>query len=137
MRGHFIVRGTVVGGAEIGRTLGFPTANITIDDGLEAPNGVYAARVTIDDHCWNAMANLGVRPTFSESGGVAGAADFAGGTKRVLEIHLFDFTGDIYGRELTVELGRFIRSEQKFATPEALRNQIARDEKTIKNLRWN
>lgn len=115
------LRGTVVKGNEIGRELGYPTANMLVDSTLDAANGVYAAIVEFDGRRYGAMANLGVKPTFSTDG------------QRVLELHLFDFEGDLYGREITAELGEFIRSERRFDTPEALREQIAEDEKTVRN----
>jgi hypothetical protein len=125
------IGGTVVRGDGRGRTLGYPTANIAVDADLDAVDGVYAARVWVDGDdgtggddgkLYGAMANLGVKPTFSDGTG-----------RRVLEIHLFGFEGDIYGRELTIELGEFIRPEKRFPTSEALRTQIAEDEKRIKN----
>jgi riboflavin kinase/FMN adenylyltransferase len=103
--------------------LGYPTANIAVDADLDAVNGVYAARVRVEGKEYGAMANLGVKPTFSGGKGA-----------RVLELHLFDFEGDLYGRELAIELGEFIRPEQRFPIPEILRAQIAEDEETIKTL---
>jgi riboflavin kinase/FMN adenylyltransferase len=117
------IRGDVVKGEGRGRTLGYPTANIAVPDGLAATDGVYVARVRVEGKEYGAMANLGVKPTFSE-----------GKDNRVLELHLLDFEGDLYGRELTIELGEFIRPEQKFASLEALRTQIETDEKQIKNI---
>ncbi len=117
------IRGTVVKGDGRGRALGYPTANIVVGTDFDAADGVYAALVEIEgERRYGAMANLGVKPTFS------------GGGKRILELHLFDFNGDLYGRELTAELRDFIRPEQRFASPEALRTQIAKDEETIKNI---
>lgn len=131
------ITGQVVGGSRIGRTLGYPTANIAVPDGFEGADGVYAARVRIvgcdtdsgDDgdgdragKIHDAMANLGVKPTFSDAG------------TRILEIHLFDFTGDLYGRRLEADLLEFIRPEQRFPTPEAIRTQIEKDKELIKNI---
>jgi adenosylhomocysteinase len=115
-----------VGGAKVGRTLGFPTANIAVDESFEAPDGVYAARVEVDGSHWNAMANLGVRPTFEGEGRGENPS------RRLLEIHLFDYSGDLYGRELTVELGQHIRPERRFENSDALRAQIAKDEEIIR-----
>ncbi len=117
------ITGRVTEGDKVGRALGFPTANILVDGELIAANGVYAAQVSVDGKLYDAMANLGVKPTFSGGRG-----------QRVLELHLFDFEGDLYGRELTAELGEFIRPEQRFATSEALRTQIVKDEEIIKNI---
>jgi riboflavin kinase/FMN adenylyltransferase len=100
--------------------LGYPTANISVDGIIErAVDGVYAATVNVDGRQYRAVANLGVKPTFSD-----------GGT-RVLELHLIDFSGDLYGRTLTAELVKFIRPEQKFSSPEALRAQIALDKREV------
>jgi riboflavin kinase/FMN adenylyltransferase len=115
--------GRVVDGNKVGRTLGYPTANIAVDGpasvALEnAADGVYAARVSHDGRCWNAMANLGIKPTFP-------------GSERILELHILDFEGDLYGEELEVELVEFIRPERRFASSEALRTQIAQDKLKI------
>ncbi len=121
------VTGKVVKGEGRGRGLGWPTANLVISNQLAAKDGVYAARVEVggaDGKQYNAMAYLGAKPTFK---GTAPAP-------RVLELHLFDFEGDLYGRPITAELKKFIRKEQKFATSEALRTQIAKDQKTIKTI---
>lgn len=117
------ITGRVVAGDRLGRTLGYPTANIDIEDALPAKNGVYAATVTLDGRRYGAMANLGVKPTFAD-----------GGDRRILEVHLLGFEGDLYGRELTVEMVSFVRSEQRFTGAEALKAQIEKDEKQIKKL---
>ncbi len=116
------ITGQVVEGSKMGRELGYPTANIAVDDIFAADNGVYAAQVEVGGKRYGAMANLGIKPTFPKSGG------------RVLELYLFDFSGNLYGCEITAELVRFIRPEQRFASPEALRIQIAKDEKIVKNI---
>jgi riboflavin kinase/FMN adenylyltransferase len=115
------ITGRVVSGSRLGRTLGYPTANLAVGPDVEAPDGVYAAWVWLGEKRYGAMANLGVKPTFSEGG------------DRFLELHLLDFDGDLYGQTLTVELHGFIRPEKKFPTPAALRTQIAKDEKQIRN----
>ncbi len=119
------ITGTVVKGDGRGRELGWPTANIAVGAECTAPNGVYAAKVLIEGSqtCRGAMANLGVKPTF---GGEAG--------ERVLELHLFDYRGNLYGRRVQAELVAHIRPEQKFTTPEALARQIAKDEIIVKNI---
>jgi FAD synthase len=103
--------------------LGYPTANLAVEAGVAADNGVYAAMVEVEGRRYGAMANLGVKPTFSKGEG-----------GRFLELHLFDFDGDLYGRELTAELVRFIRPEKKFPTPDALRTQIAKDQTEIEQI---
>lgn len=107
--------GVVVHGDKRGRTIGFPTANISIDDRLLLPKyGVYATRVTIDDVLYYSVTNIGVRPTF-------------GGDKPKIEAHLLDVTVDVYDALAHVELVAFVRGEQRFAGLDALKTQIARD----------
>ncbi len=107
-----MIVGLVVHGAEIGRTLGFPTANIRLPvDSQQVPLGIYAARVFERP----AAVSIGVRPTFGEN------------LEPLLEAHILDFDQDLYERELAVELLAYLREETKFATPEALRVQIALD----------
>lgn len=112
----YSVSGTVVHGDQLGRTLGFPTANLAIGDLQLPPDGVWAVRVTddADGHLWEGVANLGVRPTL-------------GGTSRLLEVHLFGFSGDLYGRNLDVRFEKHLRPEMKFASLDALRFQIEKD----------
>lgn len=109
--------GTVVHGDHRGRTLGFPTANVLPQDGVLPPVGVYAVDAILDGEVHPAVANLGIRPTF------AGDPD---GAPR-LEVHLLDFTGDLYGRELEVAFRRQLRPELRFPDVGALRAQIAHD----------
>ncbi len=112
------VEGRVAEGDRRGRQIGFPTANFSIDGYLEAAFGVYAVRVgelVADALVWrDGVANFGRRPTF-------------GKVDAVLEAHLFDFTGDLYGRLMRVAFVDFIRPEQKFDGIDALKTQIAAD----------
>jgi riboflavin kinase/FMN adenylyltransferase len=113
----FEIEGHVRRGDARGRLLGFPTANIWLGDYLRPALGVYAVRVRIDGAAGRTVegvANLGLRPTF-------------GGVEPRLEVHLFDFTGDLYGRRLCVALIVFLRPERKFDGIEALKAQIATD----------
>jgi len=114
----FEISGRVSHGDERGRTIGFPTANIHLDDYLEPRRGVYAVRAAIettDKPVWmNGVANLGVRPTFNK-------------TEPVLEVYLFDFSGDLYDRHLRVQMIDFIRPERKFDGLDALKAQIDAD----------
>ncbi len=112
------ISGRVAEGSRIGRGLGYPTANIPVGEDFAAANGIYAAAVEYGGRRYGAMAYLGVKPTFS------------GGT-RILELHLLDFSSDLYSENLTAELLEFIRPERKFASPEELRAQIEKDKKTI------
>jgi riboflavin kinase/FMN adenylyltransferase len=113
----FEIEARVQRGEARGRQLGFPTANLWLGDYLRPALGVYAVRAGIDEgpECHRGVANLGLRPTF---GGVA---------EPRLEVHLFDFDGDLYGRRLRVELVQFLRPERKFPDVAALREQIAHD----------
>lgn len=112
----YAVCGAVLRGQGLGRQLGFPTANLAVD-GLEMPPpGVYTARVLLPDGPHPAVANWGRRPTV------------AGDTPTLhFEVHLPGWQGDLYGRELAVQLGRCLRPELRFPSVEALRAQIARD----------
>ena len=119
------IEGRVEHGDARGRQLGFPTANIAIGDYLEPKLGVYAV-MAVDDNdttqSWiKGVANLGRRPT-------------VGGTRVQLEVHLFDFTGDLYGKHLRVALIDFIRPEMKFSGLDALKAQIAADSQAARKI---
>lgn len=116
-----IVEGEVTHGRRLGRELGFPTANIEVDDALEIPDGVYASRAEVGDRCYPAMSNLGRNPS-------------VGGSRRRLETHIFGFEGELYDSRLRVELLRKIRDERRFATVEELREQLERDRETALRL---
>jgi riboflavin kinase / FMN adenylyltransferase len=107
----YAVCGEVIEGRKLGRELGFPTANIRLGDQQAPADGVWAVEV---DGIGKGVANLGTRPT-------------VGGGERLLEVHVFGFSGDLYGKELRVRFARFLRGERKFASVEELREQIARD----------
>ena len=119
-----IVEGVVIGGNRLGRKLGFPTANIAIDDDLAVDNGVYSSKVVVEGEEYVAMTNVGVRPSVD-------------GTKRLLETHLFGFEGLLYGLKLRVELYDKIRDEKKFSSVDELREQITKDFNKIKELMAN
>jgi riboflavin kinase/FMN adenylyltransferase len=107
--------GEVVRGEQLGRKLGFPTANIVVEPARLLPaDGVYVVRARWAGQSVPGAANLGVRPTTD-------------GRKRLLEVHLLDWEGDLYGRRVTVEFLERLRDEQRFPDLEALRAQIARD----------
>ena len=107
--------GEVVHGDGRGKTLGFPTANLVTECPVLPPNGVYAVEIIMDGRALPAIANLGVRPTFARD------------DKPVLEVHLLDFEGDLYGRELELCFLEFLRPERKFANVEELKEQISAD----------
>ncbi len=109
----YVVTGRVVAGDKLGRTIGFPTANLELEQELRPCNGVYAARVWLDR--WRpAAVNVGTRPT-------------VGGVAQRFEVHLLDFDGDLYGQRLVVQLASRLRAESRFSSLDALRQQIALD----------
>lgn len=114
----FSIMGTVERGRRIGRTIGFPTANLAPCNEVRPPNGVYAVQADIGGRMVvDGVMNIGTRPTF--------AGDKSAAT--TLELHLPGFTGNLYGRDVEVFFIRKLRDEKKFATPAALAAQIARD----------
>ncbi|MBW8184448.1 bifunctional riboflavin kinase/FAD synthetase [Shewanella nanhaiensis] len=121
--GHpFTLSGRVAHGEEIGRTIGFPTANIALKRKVSPVRGVFAVKLYWDDSdIYDGVANVGFRPTVN-------------GQKCQLEVHLFDFDGDLYGRTVEVELVAKIRDEQPFQSLEALRKQINNDADKAKAL---
>lgn len=118
----FQLSGTVVKGKQLGRTIGFPTANIQLANDLKLipQNGVYAVKVFYQDHCFEGMMNIGIRPTIE------------GKNDKTIEVHIFDFDQTIYGESLRVELFKKTRDEQKFNGIEALKNQLKLDEISIR-----
>jgi riboflavin kinase / FMN adenylyltransferase len=112
----FTLQGTVVQGDRIGRTLGFPTANLGVHNEQFPPNGVYAVVAEHKGEPFPGVVNIGVRPTIAHATGA-----------RLLELHLLGFTGDLYGEEIEVHFRGFLRGEQKFESLDALKAQIARD----------
>jgi riboflavin kinase/FMN adenylyltransferase len=115
--GHpFLLRGPVLHGDERGRQIGFPTLNVGVSaDRWLPPNGVYVTHATLGDREFQACTNIGIRPTFD------------GDDRRLVETHLLDFEGDLYGQVVTVELLHRLRPEQKFNGIEELSAQIQRD----------
>ena len=117
----FSIFGKVSHGAKLGRTIGFPTANIPLKRCVDPVNGVFAVEVLgINTAPVQGVANIGKRPT-------------VGGVRTQLEVNLFDFEGDLYGKQLEVVLKKKIRGEEKFASFDVLRQQIQKDVVTAKN----
>ncbi len=112
----FSILGTVEAGNQRGRELGFPTANLNPHDEVLPPDGVYAVRVIIGSEQFGGVVNIGVRPTF------AGAQ-----SPRVLEVHILDFTRELYGQKVEVLFLSKLRDEQKFTSAETLKAQITAD----------
>ncbi len=114
--GHlFVISGRVVHGDELGRTIGFPTANLPLRRQVSPIKGVFAVEVLgLTEQPIPGVANIGTRPTVS-------------GVRQQLEVHLLDVSMDLYGRHIDVVLRHKIRSEQRFASLDALKAQIADD----------
>jgi len=114
--GHpFTISGRVVHGDALGRTLGFPTANLPLRRSVSPVKGVYAVEVRgLTPEPLPGVANIGTRPTVK-------------GLRQQLEVHLLDINMDLYGRHIDVVLKQKIRNEQRFASLEALKEQIAND----------
>jgi riboflavin kinase/FMN adenylyltransferase len=115
------VEGEVILGQQLGRTIGFPTANLALHEELLPPDGVWIVRAQASDQSWSGVANLGLRPTVD-------------GSNRVFEVHLFDTDADFYGKTLEVTFLHHLRSEQKFPSLDALKKQIASDVESAR--RW-
>lgn len=112
---NFTIRGTVIHGNEIGRTIGFPTCNIVIDESMAAlPNGVYMTYCYVEGVKYCSITNVGNKPTIGEYG-------------KNIETNIFNFNKDIYDKKITVEFLKKIRDEQKFDDLEALKKQIHDD----------
>lgn len=118
----FVIKGRVLHGQKLGRTIGFATANLALKRKVVPLRGVYAVRITLADGAeHNAVANIGVKPT---------VGDF----RANLEVHIFDFSGDIYGQRVSVRFIAKIRDEQKFSGLAALQAQIKQDAQAARAL---
>ena len=118
----FTISGKVLNGNKIGRKLGYPTANLKIDQTIALTDGVYVAQVLYENHLHDGVASVGQKPSIG------------GGAGRNLEVHIFDFSGDLYGRQIEVTLTEFIRPEKRFATMEELKKQIEEDCAQARNI---
>ncbi|GAA4469354.1 bifunctional riboflavin kinase/FAD synthetase [Nibrella saemangeumensis] len=119
----YSLTGTIVKGRQLGRTIGFPTANIQVDDvnKLIPSNGVYAVDVWHNGRTHGGMLNIGVRPTVD-------------GLNQTIEAYIFDFSTDIYGEHLTVSFREFLRPEKKFSGLPELVEQLKRDEQQARKV---
>jgi len=115
----YALEGPVVKGHQRGRALGMPTANLDCRDQLVPADGVYAGRCAVDGRAYAAAVSIGTMPTFGEN-------------QRQVEAYLLDFTGDLYGQELRVELIDWVREQRKFAGVEALKARMAKDLEIVK-----
>ena len=121
LKRNWSIEGFVEKGREQGKKIGFPTCNIDIKDYVIAMPGVYAVRVyqRNKNYFLKGIANLGYRPTFNQK-------------KILLEVHIFNFSGNLYNKHLSVEFIKFIRKEKKFKNVNQLRKQIKSDLKIAK-----
>ena len=112
----YFLSGTVVKGKQLGRTIGFPTANIELDEDykLVPKNGVYIVCAKIEDQLVNGMMNIGFNPTVE-------------GKNKTIEVHLFDFNSDLYNHKIKISIKYPIRSEQKFESIAVLKQQLIKD----------
>ena len=115
----YALEGPVVKGHQRGRALGMPTANLDCRDQLVPADGVYAGRCAVDGRAYAAAVSIGTMPTFGEN-------------QRQVEAYLLDFTGDLYGQVLRVELLDWVREQRKFAGVEALKARMAKDLEIVK-----
>ena len=122
LKRNWTIQGVVKKGRQVGKKIGFPTCNIDINDYVLAKPGVYAVKVLRknNDKYLKGIANLGYRPTFNQK-------------KILLEVHLFNFSGNLYNKLLSVEFLKFIRKEKKFNNVNQLRAQIKKDLNIAKN----
>lgn len=124
LKHYYKLTGCVVAGEHIGTGLGYPTANVVPNNAekLIPADGVYAVWASIEgSEPMQAMMNIGKRPTFD-------------GKQRTLEVHIFDFEGDLYGKQITVSFAHIVRFERYFSSAEELKRQIKKDEVSIKEL---
>jgi riboflavin kinase/FMN adenylyltransferase len=122
--GHFYsLNGRVIGGKQLGRTMGFPTANIEVDDPIKLVplGGVYACRVHLLGEWFGGMINIGYRPTVD-----------SGRANKSLEVHIFDFNREVYSEKIMVEFIARTRGETRFPDLEALRQRLKRDEMEVR-----
>ena len=110
----YFVSGEIIHGAKLGRTIGFPTANLRLHESCALAHGNYAVRMSVDGRTWDAVASWGRRPTVDN-----GAP--------LLEVYVFDFSGDLYGKHLRVALIEYLREERKFDGVEPLIAQMHKD----------
>lgn len=118
---NYSIEGKVVEGTKRGRIIGFPTANIEVENKLKLvpKNGVYAVKVSFNSMVYFGIMNIGVRPTFEDS------------KRRFIEVYILDFNGNIYGKKIKVEFLKRIRDEKNFSSKEKLIEQIKNDKKNV------
>ena len=120
---YWKIVGEVIEGDKRGRQIGFPTANIMMNNLIKPDFGVYAVRINYNNETFNGIANFGVRPTFDKTKSLP-----------ILEVHLFNFSDNLYGKEIVISFVDFIRKEKKFNDLESLKSQIQLDINVAKDL---
>lgn len=118
---NYSITGSVIKGRKVGRNLGFPTVNVAIDnETLSLKSGVYKGLTTIDGKTYKVIINYGARPTYSLN-------------EKLIEAHIIDFTGDLYGKEITLEFTDYLRDVIAFNSELDLKNQLTYDMQRVKN----
>ncbi len=121
----YCISGVVSSGNQIGRTIGFPTANIILDENKLSPKyGVYSSEIVVDGNTYKGISNIGVKPTVNKNGN--------NDEQCSLEMNIFDFNDYIYDKDVVVYLNRYIREERKFESIDELKKQIAIDISSVK-----
>ena len=120
MKVEMILKGEVVHGKALGRTVGMPTANLKISEGALPENGVYATRIIIDGQIYSSVTNIGSRPSVDDNEQVT------------VETYILDFDKDIYGKKVELELHQFLRPIRKFNSLEEVFTQVKKDVKEVK-----
>lgn len=115
MKEPIILKGKIVHGKALGRTVGMPTANLSVEYGEVPENGVYATRIIIGDKTFSSITNIGKRPTVDREQHVT------------IETYIFDFEQDIYDEIVTLEVHQFLRPIEKFENLQAVKNQVKKD----------
>ena len=115
------IEGEVIHGKKIGRALGFPTANMSLQGHEDIERGVYRSEVEIEGVKYRAMSNVGIRPS-------------VGGKELLLETHVVNFTGDLYGKRLRISLIEKLRDEKRFASISDLKEQLLRDYRRVSEI---
>ncbi len=115
------ITGTVIAGAKVGTDIGYPTANIALDPGTALAHGIYAVRVWIDQNQYDGAAYFGTRPTLDNG-------------PPILEVTIFQFDGDLYGREMSVDFIDFVRPDKQFSSMKELKQQIQKDCHQVRDL---
>ncbi len=117
----YIIEGQVVRGKQLGRTIGFPTANLDVKERIECAGGVYFALCEVDGEVYRVILNIGSHPTVPEG-------------PPTVEAYLLDYSGNLYGRTLRLTLKRFMRGEVRFSSLDALRAQLEADRRAAREL---